>query len=121
MGCQQPRSVFLVPNPGPDSGSWCSRAFLKHRDLWTLSDRGNEQVIAPLLIIVQVANRRAFTGDVVSRNVVSIPSSRGESTAVNGTTPSARSASLTGVEDKVPGELGVRVVTTVDFHHDTEP
>ena len=94
-------------------------ALLTLRNLVTLfSNHGDNQVIAPLLITVQVANRRAYVSDVVSGDVPSIPSSRGQSTTVGGALSGRRSASLTGTGGKPPSELGVTVVTTVDLHHD---
>lgn len=83
-----------------------------------MNNHGDIQVIAPFLICAQVANRRAMTGDVVTADIPSIPSSRGESTGVGGTPSSGHSVNLAVMGGKTPDELSVKVVTTIDLHHD---
>ena len=84
----------------------------------SLSNPHDEQVIAPFLIIIQVSNQRSMTGDVVSGDTFTIPSSGEESANVNGTPSDGQSANLSGTGSKTPSELGVKVVTTIDLHHD---
>ena len=93
-------------------------AFLTHLNIGTLlSNHDDKQAIAPFLITIQVANRRASAGDVVSGDFGSIPSIRvPQSTGVGGT-PSEHSASLTGMGEKTHSELGVKAVTAIDWHH----
>ena len=92
-------------------------AFLAHPNIGT-SNHDDEQVIAPFLITIQVANRRALTGDgVVSGDFGSIPSIRVRSMSVGGA-PSEHSARLAGTGGKTPGDLGIKVETRIDLHHD---
>lgn len=73
------------------------------------------QVIAPFLIILRVANQTALTNDViVSGNVDSIRfGNHGRSTNANETLPDRNPASSTDVFGKPPGDIGLRVVTSL--------
>lgn len=74
--------------------------------------------MAPFLIILHVVNQKESTGYVVSGDIGSYPSSQGESTDASGTPPSRHSAGLGDTGGKTPGGLGIKVVTTIDLHHD---
>ena len=77
-------------------------------DLWILSDRSNEQVIAPFLIIQRIVNRKSLTGDVVYDSITSLKGGR------IGVIPSEDSTSSMDESETAPGEVSVRVSTTVD-------
>lgn len=93
-----------------------------HHNLDTpLSNHGNEQVIAPFLIILRIADRSAITSD----NSTSGSSgsnqfmSQGESTSSNEIPPDESPAGSVDAPGKTPGELGVEVEIAVDVHRDS--
>jgi hypothetical protein len=82
-----------------------------------LSDHDDKQVIAPFLIVLRVANRRALTGDtIVSGDLGSIHfKSQGESTDGDETLSNGRSTSLVVDQDgESSGELDVGTRTFID-------
>jgi len=94
-----------------------SRAYVEYAFLPLLAD---VQVIAPFLIIIRVANRRAFIDNtILSGTTGSILRNKGESAGSGGTLPNGRSIDSMGRDNgKPPGGLAVGVVTTIDFHRD---
>lgn len=76
------------------------------------------QVIAPFLIVLRVANRRAVSSEIVSGDIGSIHIARRESIGDSGVPSDRYTVGSIGTDTKAPGELGVEVVTTVDFHRD---
>jgi hypothetical protein len=86
--------------------------YITHHNLWVrLSDHGDEQVIAPFLIILRVANRSALTSDtIISGNVGSLQF-RGQekSTSGIGTFPDEYLASSTEPDGETPGKIDVEV------------
>ena len=86
-----------------------------------LSNHDDEQVIAPFLIIIRVADRRALTGDsTISGNTGSTQigsqgkSSSGGRTVLDGYPMN----SVDAYPGKIPDRLRVGVETTIDLHHD---
>ena len=113
-----PAEYFFFPLLAQVQVRGFSYGFLTQRNLWTfLSNHGNAQVIAPFLITLQVVNRRTVT-DVVSGDICTIPSSRGESTRISRTLSGMRPTSLMGKGGESPDEFDLRVMKTVDLHHD---
>jgi hypothetical protein len=106
-----PRSRFVVFLYLPDAPrSW---------DM-VISNCGCEQVIAPFLIILRVANRRALTSRAVSGGVSLIQfSNEGKSTGGSRTLPGGSTASSVDLYGKTPGEFSVTVETTIDLHLDS--
>ena len=80
---------------------------MTHHTPGTLSKHSYEQVIAPFLIILRVANQTALTSNaIVSGNDDSIHlRSRGRSTSVNGSFQDENPASSPVVYGKAPSEL----------------
>lgn len=81
-----------------------------HHLVTLLPNCNHEQVIAPFLIILRVANRRALTSEAIATgNMSSIHfGNRGvESASGDGTLPGGHPASSTDVYGKTPGEPGV--------------
>jgi hypothetical protein len=80
------------------------------------SNYGDEQVIAPFLIILRVANRRALTGEAVaSGNVGSIRfKSRGKSTGGDGTLSDGHPTSYVDPGGETTGEPGIGVETAIE-------
>ena len=94
--------------------------FLLHHDLGTwLSNLDEEQVIAPLLIILRVANRGALTKDTTaSGNLGSLHfGSEGRSTAGTGTLTEGVPVSSTGTYVETRDEFGAGTETTVASRH----
>ena len=79
-------------------------------------DRSRKQVIAPFLVILRVANRRALTSDsVASPNIGSIRfGGQGESTGDDGSLPDRDLGRSTETDDGAPGTLDVGVETTIE-------
>ena len=94
------------------------RMLAKHRDSVTLSsDRWNKQVIAPLLVILRVANRRALTNDSIAPgNLSSIHfTGQGESMDGNGIVPGENPTSLTEANNPdTPSEYSTKAENTID-------
>ena len=93
---------------------------LTHRNLETLTNRGEEQTIAPFLITLRAANQSALTNvSIVSGDVGSLRfRSRGKSTSGHGTTLGRHpTSSIASDEDTYP-ELGVGIESTVGLHRD---
>ena len=90
--------------------------FLMHRNIGTLSGRCCVQVIAPYLIILRVANRRALTSNsLTSRAVGSIQFvSQGGLSGDNGSFPDGGPTRPVGIDDDVPGERGTGVENTIE-------
>ena len=85
-----------------------------------LPDRGDQQVIAPLLIVLRVANRSALTSNsVVSGKPSSIHFMSRETWTDGGTVPGRHPASWIDAHGKSSGELGVVVERTIDLRRDT--
>jgi hypothetical protein len=78
------------------------------------------QVIAPLLIIQRVANRKAFTSETIVTGRTSSMNFRnqGESTGGSGTLPGGYPKFSADKHRMNSGELGIGVETTIDFHQD---
>lgn len=75
-----------------------------------LLNRYGEQVIAPFLIVLRVANKKALTSEAIITGHVSsmhFGNRAAESVDGNGTLPGGHPASLTDVYGKTPGENGV--------------
>jgi hypothetical protein len=90
--------------------------FVTHRSLGTwLSNRGDEQVIAPFLIILRVANRSALTSDTITSGKVGSLhfKSEGKSTSDNGILPDEYPTSSTEANGGAPGKLVIEVETAV--------
>lgn len=68
-------------------------------------------------MILRVANRRTVNGGDFSGDIVSIPSSQGESTSSGGTSPGGHSTSSAGMDEKSPGEFDVKLVTNINSDH----
>lgn len=85
-----------------------------------MSDYNDEQVIAPFLIIIRVANRSALTSDtVVSRGVGSIRfRKQGKSTIGGETIPDRHPVDSLDAYGETPGEIGVGTETTIDLRYD---
>ena len=91
--------------------------FLPHCNLGTLlSYRGDEQVIAPFLITLRIANRSALaSGSVVSGSVGSVRfGSQGRSTGDSGTLSDKNPVGLVEANGKSSDGVGGGVKTTVD-------
>jgi hypothetical protein len=92
-----------------------------YREFWpSLSDRG-WQVIAPFLIIIRVANRRAFAdSNAISGTTGSLMVRKPrESMSSGATLPDGRMVnSMHGSDGKALGEPAAGAVATVDFHCD---
>ena len=74
---------------------------------WTLlSNHGHTQVIAPYLIILRVASRRALTSDSISRTSESIRFKSQGSMDGDGSIPDGDPANAMEVNGEAPGELG---------------
>ena len=71
-----------------------------------LSDRAHTQVIAPYLIILRVANRRALTSESISGTAGSLHFKSQGSMDSDGSLPDGESMNSTEVNGEVPGELG---------------
>ena len=72
-----------------------------------LSNRDSAQVIAPYLIILRVANRRALTSDTVSGTIVStIHFQSPGPTDSDGSLPDGDPINSMEVNGEAPGELG---------------
>lgn len=85
--------------------------------LGRFSNHGDEQAIAPLLIISRLVNRSALTGDVTSGNTGPICfRSQWESTVCYGTLPDGSSMSSTDAHGsgESTAELGVGVENTMN-------
>lgn len=108
VGCQQSRRVFLLPDPWPDPGSWplCApQACCNPEEL--LSNRPDCQVIAPFLIILRVAKRRALKSDIISGDISSVRIAQEESSDGSGTPPGGHSATSTGMGGNSPEGLSI--------------
>lgn len=96
-------------------GTWAAKSFVQYIFLQILAQM---EVIAPLLMTLRIANRRAFTSDSRdSGNVGPIHFRSGGKT-------SSGNGSLSGgypTKSMDAGELGVGVQTTVDLHRDSIP
>ena len=92
-----------------------------HVDLGTrLSNQSGEQVIAPLLITLRVADRSALTSTTVSGDLGTMTfAKRGKSVGDVGTLTGAYPMSPVETYGKHPSELGVAVETTIDLHRDS--
>ena len=86
-----------------------------------LSDHGNEQVIAPFLIIRRVANRRALTSEAVASGGSSLRfGSRGETTDSDGTLADGAPTSSTDAYGEVLRDHGDGAeITWTNSHHNT--
>jgi hypothetical protein len=105
---QQLRSVYLLTYPRPDSGlCFVFRAAVLPND--------DEQVIAPFLIVLRVANRTALTGEAIaSGNIGSIHfMSQEKSTDGGASFPDGDPVSSVNTSGEDPGELGVVVIEEV--------
>lgn len=80
------------------------------------SNLGDEQVIAPFLIILRVANRTAVTNNsLVSENLGSIHfNSRGKSTACSETVPEESAVCSVDVDRGAPHELPAGAENTIE-------
>jgi len=74
------------------------------------------QVIAPFLVILRVANRRALTSEsVASPNIGSIRfGGQGESADDDGSLPDGNLVGSMGANDETPGTLDVAIETTIE-------
>ena len=77
-----------------------------------------EQVIAPFLIIIRVADRSAITSDTLSGSTGSNQSSQGGLASSNEIPPDGSPTASVDAPGKTPGELGIEVETVVDVHFD---
>lgn len=86
-----------------------------------MSDNFVEQVIAPLLIIQRVANRKALTSESLASGAIdSIRfKSRGNSSGGTGSLPGGYAMGSKGVYGKSPSDLsgGIDIETTIELHH----
>ena len=99
----QVRTIF------PDASQFCA----------LLTNCGDEQVIAPFLTILQVANRKPSSNDIVSGDIGSIRYlSRGESTVGGWTPHGGHSATLTDLSGETTRGPCVEAVTTANQHSD---
>lgn len=95
--------------------------FLAHHNYGVqLSDDGDEQVIAPFLIVIRVADRRALMSSKTvagSGNLSSVH--RGKFTNGSRTLPGVYPMDSIDIHGKTAGGLHVGVETTIDLHHDS--
>ena len=84
-------------------------------------DDGTGQVIAPLLVILRVADKSAFTSDTGASGLIgsSKTMSWGEFTGGSSTLPGGNTSSSVGRRKVDSYELGIRIETTTDCHEDT--
>jgi hypothetical protein len=73
-----------------------------------LSAHGHTQVIAPYLIIIRVAKRRALTSESISGSLESIQFRSQGSGNIDGSLPDGAPASAMGLNGEAPGELSAR-------------
>ena len=88
-----------------------------HHNLETeLSDRSYVQVIAPFLIILRVANRRALTSDIITSGATStiLFGSQGESTDDDGTLTDGDPIFRVEAIGEIPNELGTEAENVVE-------
>lgn len=80
------------------------------------SNHGGEQAIAPFLIILRVADRRALTSEtIVSGNLGSIHfRSQGKSTVDDGTLPDDHHVSSTDADGEISQELGAGAESAIE-------
>lgn len=102
--------LYLVP--------WGAKKFVQDI-FWPLV--ANIEVIAPFLIILRVANRSAFSGDVVFSDSVGPIKFRSQlgSTGGRAPTPGEYSTTSTDAHGKHPGERTIEIVQTIELNHDT--
>ena len=83
-----------------------------------LSDHDDEQVIAPFLIILRLANRSALTSDaIVSGNIGTIEfRSQGRSGVSDVTVPDVYPMCPTEAGKECPGELSAGAEKTIDLY-----
>ena len=111
MGYQESRPVYFLADPRTDSGSYYFYG-TTNDDETRLANHRIEQVIAPYLIILRIANRRAFACDNAdSGNVGSIHfKSRGKTTSGGMRPGEYPMNSMNG------SEFGVGIEMTIDLH-----
>ena len=83
-----------------------------------MSNYDGVQVIAPYLIILRVANRKALTSNMLSSGSGAVGSirfaSQGGSTGDDGSLPDGNPEQLMGMNDRVPSESDAGVENTID-------
>ena len=84
-----------------------------------LTNSGDEQVIAPFLTVLRVANRKTPSNSIISGDIGSIRYlSQGESTVGSWTPHGGHSATSTDVSGETVGKPCVEAVTTANMHRD---
>ena len=83
-----------------------------------LPNHSNLQAIAPLLIVLRVANRSALTSDTIVSGTVGSPHFRSqrESMVGVGTHRDGSTTSSVNVYGHIPCEIGVEVQTKIQLH-----
>ena len=85
-----------------------------HRSFGASSaNRGHEQVIAPFLIVLRVANRREVSNEIASGSMGSIQPRLRESLGSSG-----HSVTSTSKGGRNPEELSTEAIEMVDLRHD---
>lgn len=107
LGEVQVRSIFLtLPPDAPQSRGT------------GYTDQSDQQVIAPFLIVIRVADRRALSANTTTSGITS-STHQGKSSSSSRSLPGVYPMKSAGTRAKSPpGELYVGVETTIDLHRD---